>query len=86
MLVGMSTSEDASLLTVPQVAAKLNVSRSTAWRLVHSGELPARRIGSHRGSPIRVDPGELAAFVESHPAGKAADFPRPPRGGLEEKV
>jgi excisionase family DNA binding protein len=79
MLGGVSTSEDASLLTVPQAAAKLNVSRSTAWRLVYSGELPARRIGSQRGSPIRIDPAELAAFVESHPADGAADFPRSPR-------
>jgi Helix-turn-helix domain len=39
-LGGMSTSEDANLLTVPEVAAHLNVSRSTAWRLVYSGELP----------------------------------------------
>jgi excisionase family DNA binding protein len=80
----MDTAENTSLLTVSEVAARLNISRSTAWRLVHSGELPARRIGSQRGSPIRIDPAELAAFVESHPADEAAAFPRSPHGGEEE--
>jgi excisionase family DNA binding protein len=83
----MSTDEDASLLNVPQVAAKLNVSSATVWRLVHRGELPSLRIGSQRGAPVRVDPDTLEAWLHSRkqPAG-AADFPRSPHGGVEEEA
>jgi excisionase family DNA binding protein len=32
-------------LTVAEVAAKMRVSKMTVYRLVHSGELPAVRVG-----------------------------------------
>jgi excisionase family DNA binding protein len=75
------------LLTVPEVADRLNVSVRTVKRRIQAGELPAVRVGSSPQAPVRIDPIELEAFVESHrapPAGEAADFPRPPHGGLEE--
>lgn len=37
----MSPKEPRELLTVKDVAAKLNISVSTVWRLVRKGELPA---------------------------------------------
>ena len=36
---------DVTLLTVAEVAAAMRVSKMTVYRLVHSGELPALRVG-----------------------------------------
>ncbi len=36
---------DVNFLTVAEVAAKMRVSKMTVYRLVHSGELPALRVG-----------------------------------------
>ena len=43
----MSTSAfgDVRFLTVAEVAAVMRVSKMTVYRLVHSGELPAVRVG-----------------------------------------
>jgi len=56
--------EDArlNLVTVAEVAERLSVSRMTVYRLVHSGELPALRVGrSYRVPKAAVD-----AIVEQH--------------------
>jgi excisionase family DNA binding protein len=36
---------DSTFLTVAEVAAAMRVSKMTVYRLVHSGELPAVRVG-----------------------------------------
>jgi excisionase family DNA binding protein len=36
---------EAQFLTIAEVAAKMRVSKMTVYRLVHSGELPALRVG-----------------------------------------
>jgi excisionase family DNA binding protein len=36
---------DSTFLTVAEVAAMMRVSKMTVYRLVHSGELPAVRVG-----------------------------------------
>lgn len=36
---------DVQFLTVAEVAAMMRVSKMTVYRLVHSGELPAVRVG-----------------------------------------
>ncbi|WP_397202783.1 helix-turn-helix domain-containing protein [Nocardioides sp.] len=36
---------DVVFLTIAEVAAKMRVSKMTVYRLVHSGELPALRVG-----------------------------------------
>ena len=36
---------DSKFLTVAEVAAMMRVSKMTVYRLVHSGELPAVRVG-----------------------------------------
>jgi excisionase family DNA binding protein len=45
----MSSSErslgEVKFLTVAEVAAMMRVSKMTVYRLVHSGELPALRVG-----------------------------------------
>jgi excisionase family DNA binding protein len=62
---GMSTQRTTpdSLLTVEQAARRLNIARSTAWRLIATGELPAIRVGSHPRAPVRIDPRELDEWL-----------------------
>jgi excisionase family DNA binding protein len=57
----MSASETARLMTVPEVAKRLNISRSKTYQLIDSGALPHFRIG---GS-VRVAEDQLAEFLES---------------------
>ena len=45
-------------LTVAEVAARMQVSKMTVYRLVHAGELPAARVGRSFRVPRRA--------VESH--------------------
>jgi excisionase family DNA binding protein len=56
----------ASFLTVAEVAAVMRVSKMTVYRLVHSGELPAVRVGrSFRVSDRAVHEYLRAAFIEA---------------------
>ncbi len=41
-------------LTVAEVAARMRVSKMTVYRLVHSGELPAVRVGRSYRVPERA--------------------------------
>ena len=36
---------EVTFLTIAEVASKMSVSKMTVYRLVHSGELPALRVG-----------------------------------------
>ena len=49
-------------LRVPQVAAQLNVHRSTVYRAIESGDLTAVRLGQGRGG-LRVSQEALAAYL-----------------------
>jgi excisionase family DNA binding protein len=51
-------------MTPNEVAADLRVSSMTVYRLIHSGELPAVRIGRS----FRVALGDLDAFLQEHSA------------------
>jgi excisionase family DNA binding protein len=73
MLEPMHTAENASLLTVPEVAARWKVSRSTVWRRIAAGELPAVRIGSGPHAPVRVDPAALDDFLHGASGKPPAD-------------
>ena len=53
---------DDRLLRLQDVASYLNVSRSFAYFLVESGQLPSVRLGK----AVRVQPGDLIAFVEQN--------------------
>jgi excisionase family DNA binding protein len=55
----MTTVETPTLLSVRDVAAHLRVSRATAYRLIHAGELPAVRVGGQ----LRVDRDELNNYI-----------------------
>ncbi|QTG79663.1 helix-turn-helix domain-containing protein [Arthrobacter crystallopoietes] len=48
-----------SFLTVSDVAARLNVSKMTVYRLVHSGEMPA----VHIGHSFRINETAVAAYL-----------------------
>jgi excisionase family DNA binding protein len=49
------------LLTIPEVAARLHLSRGTVNRYVQSGLLPSVRVGRSR----RVSRGQLRSFFET---------------------
>jgi excisionase family DNA binding protein len=60
----MPTNEQAGpgsvqFLTVAEVAAMMRVSKMTVYRLVHSGELPAVRVGRSFRVPAEAVPGYL---------------------------
>ena len=44
-MAGPGDMSEARFLTVAEVAAMMRVSKMTVYRLVHSGELPAVRVG-----------------------------------------
>jgi excisionase family DNA binding protein len=49
-----STDFDVRFLTVAEVAAIMRVSKMTVYRLVHSGELPAVKVGRSYRVPERA--------------------------------
>ena len=52
---------DLDLLTYQQTARRLQVSDRTVWTLCRRGDLRCVRIGSS----VRIDPADLAAFIEN---------------------
>ena len=50
------------LLTLAQVAHRMNVSRRTVFRWIESGALPAVRLGA----VIRIDPADLDRLIQNH--------------------
>jgi excisionase family DNA binding protein len=57
----MSTNATPLLLTVPEVAAQLRVSRDTVYRKIQRGELPAVRLGPT--GTLRIDQTELELYL-----------------------
>ena len=57
---------EVKFLTVAEVAATMRVSKMTVYRLVHSGELPAVRVGRSFRVPEKAVHDYLrAAFIEA---------------------
>jgi excisionase family DNA binding protein len=54
------------LLSVGEVAERLGVHRATVYRYVHSGELPALRLGED--GPYRVRSDRLEEWIQRYPA------------------
>lgn len=52
------------LLTVPEVAERLNCGLSTAYRLIERRILPSVRVGAKKGG-VRVTEEDLQRFIES---------------------
>ena len=55
-----------ALLTVPEIAKYTNRSERSVWSDIYAGRLPFIRIGRS----IRVDPGDLSAFLEQRRSGQ----------------
>jgi len=55
----MATNQE-KLLSVLDVVERLNVSRTTLWRLVRDGKIEAHRIGKQ----LRFEPAEVEAFIK----------------------
>ena len=53
----------AKLLTVAEVAERLQVSLWTAYRKIEAGLIPAVRLGSGKRAPIRVSEAELERWL-----------------------
>lgn len=62
--------DDASLLTVKQVAVRLGCSQANVYALLDSGELPFVSIGTAKG--YRVDPADLQEFIDARKVRKSA--------------
>lgn len=59
--------QEQPLMSIAEVAVRLNLSIGHVRRLIHSGEIPAVRTSSRPGSSFRVDPRELEAWLRSEP-------------------
>lgn len=57
-------SGEGSMLTVKQVAERLQISAQSVYALVQRGDIVVHRIGCGRGS-IRISEEDLASFVEA---------------------
>ena len=64
----MSTTETCptQLLSLYDVAARLNVSRATVYRMVQDGRLPTLQLGGPR-APFRVDEREFEQWLYGEP-------------------
>jgi excisionase family DNA binding protein len=61
MLTGPQNGQgDDELLTVPEVATRLKVSKDRAYELVHRGDIKKTPIGTRS---VRVKPSDLAAYL-----------------------
>ena len=58
----LSNAVPGAYLRVAQVAAQLNVHRTTVYRAIESGALAAVRLGQGRGG-LRVSPEALTAYL-----------------------
>ncbi|MYW99897.1 excisionase family DNA-binding protein [Streptomyces sp. SID8378] len=65
--------DDVALLTVAEVASIMDVSKMTAYRLVHSGHLPAIRVGRSFRVPERA----VYAYLRESWQGAEVDGRRP---------
>lgn len=71
------------MLTVKQVADRLNVSINCVYQLVNTGKLACHRIGVGRGA-VRVDESDLNAFLEESRVARNSPAPvrdRPAKQG-----
>jgi len=61
-MTSVKIQERDRLLDVNQVAQRLNVGRTTVYRLIESGDLPASRFGT--AHCIRVREKDVVTFIE----------------------
>jgi excisionase family DNA binding protein len=61
------TTATPRLLTVPETAERLRVSRWTVYRRIADGQIPARRLNDGVG-PLRVYEHELQEWIDAEPS------------------
>jgi excisionase family DNA binding protein len=66
----MTETRETNLLTVSEVARRLNVSKPTVYRRINEGTIPALPIGELVG-PLRVPADELEQWLYSDPKAAA---------------
>lgn len=57
--------EPPRLLTYSEAAERLRVDERTIYNMVRRGELPAAKLGSRRNCAVRIDPRDLAAYIDA---------------------
>ena len=63
----------AEALSVAQVAQRLGVHANTVRTLIHSGALPALRLGPARSRQLRVLARDLEDFIAAHRVSEGDD-------------
>ena len=58
----MPGGEESRLLTVPEVARRLRLSRGRTYILLGQGELPRIKVGG----AVRIDSLDLEAYIQAH--------------------
>ncbi len=53
------------LLTYPEAAEVLRIDVRTVYAMVRRGDLPAVKLGTRRGSPVRIDRRDLADYIDA---------------------
>ncbi len=62
----MNIAEENRLMTVPEAARVLGISRAKCWDLTYRGELPTVRIDRS----VRISSRTLEQFIREHESGK----------------
>jgi len=60
-----------AVLTIPEVAQHLHISRSKVYQLVQAGDMPSVRFGRS----VRVLASDLVDWIEVHKAGRPSPSP-----------
>lgn len=55
---------DLELLTILEVCSKLNFSRKTIYKMIHSGELKAINVGTGKRTHFRVPMVEVKRWID----------------------
>ena len=63
--IAASRTHSDALLTVDEVAERLRISKSSVYRRIEAGELPAVRLGTRARAPLRVHARELEHWLEA---------------------
>ena len=63
------------LMTIPDVARRLQVNRQTVYTWIARGELEFLKLGPNRNSPVRVRASALDHFLRNHTVRRRVDSP-----------
>lgn len=61
----MAVSKAPQMLTIPEVAGRLGISRTSVYDLIAKGRIPAHDISSGGKPRLRVEESELTDFIKS---------------------